>query len=116
MRPPITAAGDPAFCDRWDPSTEASQDAKHYGRHVARHLQTISLASIPLSIDGLQIIDRVSDNQDGSNSEIDLNQNEESHEHDSVTPRLIRQDFGSMRQPSRLTRAVRLMFIASRTS
>ncbi|KAI1117726.1 hypothetical protein F5Y14DRAFT_321282 [Nemania sp. NC0429] len=67
------------FCDQWDPNTQASQNATIYGRHVAQHLQTISLASIPLSIEGLEIVNCKFENQNNDDSDLGSNVNLEPH-------------------------------------
>ncbi|KAI8633213.1 hypothetical protein F5Y19DRAFT_417157 [Xylariaceae sp. FL1651] len=72
------------FCDQWDPDTEGRNVASNFGRHVARHLQALSLASLPLVIDGLQIVnhdstyERTSDTSSEANERMSEDTNEPS--------------------------------------
>ncbi|KAI0442311.1 hypothetical protein F4803DRAFT_519612 [Xylaria telfairii] len=43
------------FCDQWNQNAEDMEIAE-FGRHIARHLRALSLASLPLAIDGLEIV------------------------------------------------------------
>ncbi|KAI0116546.1 hypothetical protein GGR51DRAFT_501709 [Nemania sp. FL0031] len=62
------------FCSQWASGTNASKTTTHFARHIARHLQSISLASIPLSIDGLEIATQLHESPD--NTDIDSNTEE----------------------------------------
>jgi hypothetical protein len=62
------------FCDQWDSDTRNSNTATHFGRHIARHLQALSLASLPLAIDGLQIVSRESQNEQSSDTASETNE------------------------------------------
>ncbi|KAM0364857.1 hypothetical protein ACHAPZ_010660 [Fusarium culmorum] len=47
-------SGSCPLCEDWNP-TSANNNAKGFSRHLARHLQQLSLASIPISTPGLEI-------------------------------------------------------------
>ncbi|VTO85334.1 unnamed protein product [Fusarium graminearum] len=47
-------SGSCPLCHEWNP-TFANNNAKGFSRHLARHLQQLSLASIPISTPGLEI-------------------------------------------------------------
>ncbi|EKJ76919.1 hypothetical protein NXS19_011110 [Fusarium pseudograminearum] len=47
-------SGSCPLCEDWKP-TSANNNAKGFSRHLARHLQQLSLASIPISTPGLEI-------------------------------------------------------------
>ncbi|KAM0229162.1 hypothetical protein ACHAPO_010192 [Fusarium lateritium] len=82
---PIKAfdSGNCPLCEDWNP-TSGSNNAKGFSRHLARHLQQLSLAAIPISIVGLEI--RMSDDSSavgdgssiGSNDRESILQEEES--------------------------------------
>ncbi|KAI3319726.1 hypothetical protein HD806DRAFT_258866 [Xylariaceae sp. AK1471] len=62
------------FCDQWDPDIKGSKTATQFGRHVARHLQALSIASLPLAIDGLQIASRDSEKEQSSDIASETNE------------------------------------------
>ncbi|KAI1146630.1 hypothetical protein F4825DRAFT_456282 [Nemania diffusa] len=62
------------FCDQWDPSMGGSRITTQFGRHVARHLQAIAPASMPLSIDGLHIRSAESEKEEDSDTASEANE------------------------------------------
>ncbi|KAI0529958.1 hypothetical protein GGR58DRAFT_508990 [Xylaria digitata] len=42
------------FCDEWNPGAEDIKTAK-FDQHVAGHLRALSLVSLPLAVDGLEV-------------------------------------------------------------
>ncbi|RGP58884.1 ankyrin repeat protein [Fusarium sporotrichioides] len=62
-------SGSCPLCEDWRPAS-ANNNAKGFSRHLARHLQQLSLASIPISTPGLEIkiSDDASEVGDGSSN------------------------------------------------
>ncbi|KAM7203212.1 hypothetical protein V8F20_004154 [Naviculisporaceae sp. PSN 640] len=60
------------FCIDWVPTDDETEGPvsglKGLGKHVARHMQRIALASIPIHLEGLQVVDVLSDMDPGEGS------------------------------------------------
>lgn len=54
------------LCLDWEPRTRVGSNAKDFYRHLARHLQQVSLEALPLHIEGLEIRDAESSESDPS--------------------------------------------------
>jgi|SRR3569833_228666 len=70
------------LCDEWTPPPTGTRSAKEFCRHVARHLQLLSVSSMPLSIEGLE--DTSHDSKAGSAGNSDSDEQEDDKTTDKV--------------------------------